>query len=183
MTVAIAEALVLSALTGVTVSWFFIGWPRRISAEEWIVHRRSFQRAHDTTKQFGGLSILRTGSVAGMRILPEADVALLSLASPDAPATQGDAIHRLALLVGGSAVGAIIVASIGGLATGATWLAVSSPLIALVAAGAGLTRQLGWGGVGVAGGRASIREDLPRLLYWGRVLLGSWSGDAEQALG
>src|SRR5260370_8412325 len=100
MTAPLAGALVLSALTGVTVSWFFISWPRRISAEEWIVHRRSFQRAHDTTKQFGVLSILRTGSVAGVRILPEADVALLGLASPDAPATQGDAIRRLPLLAG-----------------------------------------------------------------------------------
>src|SRR5260370_16299264 len=92
MTAPLAGALVLSALTGVTVSWFFIAWPRRISAEEWIVHRRSFQRAHETTKQSGGLSILRTGSVAGVRILPEADVAFLSLASPDAPTTPGDPI-------------------------------------------------------------------------------------------
>src|ERR1700687_2781005 len=125
MTAPLAGALVLSVLTGVTVSWVFIAWPRRISAEEWIVHRRSFQRAHDTTKQFGGLSILRTGSVAGVRILPEADVALLSLAYPDAPAS-----------------GAIIVASIRGLATGATWLAVFSALIALLAAGAVVTGQL-----------------------------------------
>src|SRR5260370_15176235 len=179
MTVPIAEALVLSALTGVTVSWFFIGWPRRISAEEWIVHRRSFERAHDTTKQFGGLSILRTGSVAGVRILPEADVALLSLASPDAPATQGDAIRRLALLAGGSAAGVIIVASIGGLATGATWLEVFSPLIALLAAGAVVTGQWGRWGVEGASGRASIREDLPRLLTCARVLLGSGTVQAE----
>ena len=37
MTAPLAGALVLSVLTGVTVSWFFIAWPRRISAEEWIV--------------------------------------------------------------------------------------------------------------------------------------------------
>src|SRR5260370_21778866 len=117
MTAPVGGALVLSVLTGVTVSWFLISGPRRISAEEWIVHRRSFQRAHDTTKQFGVLSILRTGSVAGVRILPEADVASLRLASPDAPATQGDAKRRLALLAGGSAAGGIIVPSLGGLAT------------------------------------------------------------------
>ncbi len=182
MTVPLAGALVLSALTGVTVSWFFIGWPRRISAEEWIVHRRSFQRAHDTTKQFGGLSILRTGSVAGVRILPEADVALLSLASPDAPGTQGDAIRRLALLAGGSAVAVIIIASIGGLATGATWLAVFSPLIALLAAGAVVTGQWVRWRFEVASVRASIRKDLPRLLTGARVLLDSGTANAEQAL-
>src|SRR5258708_37140548 len=131
MTAPLAGALVLSALTGVSVSWVFSAWPRLISAEAWIVHRRSFQRAHDTTRQFGGLSILRTGSVAGLRILPEADVALLSLASPDAPGTQGDAIRRLALLAGGSAVAVMIVPSIGVLATGAQCVAVSPALFAL----------------------------------------------------
>src|SRR5260370_12341490 len=85
MTALLVGALVLSVLPGVTVSWFFIAWPRRISAEEWIVHRRSFQRAHDTTRQFGGLLILRNGSVAGVRTLPEADGAVLSLASPHPP--------------------------------------------------------------------------------------------------
>src|SRR5258708_35803562 len=172
MTAPLAGALVLSALTGVTVSWFFISWPRRISAEEWIVHRRSFQRAHDTTKQFGVLSFLRTGSVAGVRILPEADVALLSLASPDAPATHGDATRRLALLAGGSAAGVIIVASIGGLATGATWLAVFSPPIALLAAAAVVSGPLGRWGVEGGGGRASVRRGLPRPRAGGPVLLG-----------
>src|SRR5260370_9847902 len=100
MTVPIAEALVLSALTGVTVSWFFIGWPRRISAEEWIVHRRSFQRAPSTTKQFGGPSILRTGLVAGMRILPAADFPLLSLAVPYPPPPARAPCPPLSLLVG-----------------------------------------------------------------------------------
>src|SRR2546425_13128852 len=115
MTAPLAGALVLSALTGLTVSWFFIAWPRRISAEEWIVHRRSFQRAHDTTKQVGVLSILQTGSVAGVRILPEADVALPGLASPDGPGTPGGAIRRPSLLAGGPAPRAVIVASNRGL--------------------------------------------------------------------
>src|SRR2546421_12134446 len=88
MTAPLAGALVLSALTGLTVSWFFIAWPRRISAEEWIVHRRSLQRAHDTTKQAGGLSILRIGSVAGGRVLPEAAGAVLRPAGPDPPPPQ-----------------------------------------------------------------------------------------------
>ncbi len=182
MTAPLAGALVLSALIGVTLSWLFIAWPRRISAEEWIVHRRSFQRAHETSKQAGGLSILRTGSAVGMRILPEADVALLSLASPDAPATQGDALRRVALLAGGSAVGMIIVASIGGVATGATWLAVASPLLGLLAAGAALVSQWVIWRFEVARVRAAIRKDLPRLLTGARVLLDSGTANAEQAL-
>src|ERR1700687_3908808 len=141
MTDTLTGALVLSGLTGVTVSCLFIAWPRRLSSEEWIVHRRSFQRLNDTTKQPVGLSILRTGSVAGVAILPEADVALLSLASAGAPATQGDALRRLALLAGGSALGVILVASVGGIATGAIWLAVTSPLLALLTAVVALTGQ------------------------------------------
>src|SRR5260370_30671679 len=119
MTTTLAGALVLSGLTGVTVSWLFIAWPRRLSAEEWIVHRRSFQRSHDTTEQPVGLSILRTGSVAGVAIFPEADVALISLASPGAPPAQGDALRRRALLPGGSPVWAIIVSRVRATATGA----------------------------------------------------------------
>ncbi|MDQ6879711.1 MAG: hypothetical protein M3082_18820 [Candidatus Dormibacteraeota bacterium] len=182
MTATLAGALVLSGLTGVTVSWLFIAWPRRLSAEEWIVHRRSFQRSHDTTKQPVGLSILRTGSVAGVAILPEADVALLSLASPDAPATQGAALRRLALLAGGSAVGVIIVASVGGIATGAMWLAVASPLLALLAAGVALTGQWVRWRIEAARIRSVIRRDLPRLLTGARVLLDSGTANAEQAL-
>src|SRR2546429_6936447 len=102
MTAPLAGALVLSGLTAVTVSWLFIAWPRRISAEEWIVHRRSFQRSHDTTKQPGGLSILRPGSAVGVAILPEAAVALLSLASPGSPPTQGDSLRPHALPASGS---------------------------------------------------------------------------------
>jgi Flp pilus assembly protein TadB len=182
MTATLIGALVLSGLTGVTVSWLFIAWPRRISAEEWIVHRRSFQRSHDTTKQPFGLSILRTGSVAGVAILPDADVALLSLASPGAPATQGDALRRLALLAGGSAVGVIIVASVGGIATGSTWLAVASPLLALLAAGVALTVQWVRWRIEAARIRTVIRRDLPRLLTGARVLLDSGTANAEQAL-
>src|SRR5260370_1254348 len=141
MTAPLAGALVLSGLTAVIVSWLFIAWPRRITAEEWIVHRRSFQRAHDTTTQSVGVSIARTARVPGIWLLPDADLALLGLSSFGAPATRADALRRLALLGGGSAAGVIIVASILGIATGAAWLAVASPLLALLAALVALTAQ------------------------------------------
>ena len=182
MTAPLAGALVLSGLTAVTVSWLFIAWPRRITAEEWIVHRRSFQRAHDTTKQSVGLSIGRTARVPGIWLLPDADLALLGLASFGAPATRADALRRLALLGGGSAAGVIIVASIGGIATGATWLAVASPLLVLLAALVALTGQWVRWRLEVSGVRTAIRKDLPRLLTGARVLLDSGTANAEQAL-
>ena len=182
MTAPLAGALVLSGLTGVIVSWLFIAWPRRTTAEEWIVHRRAFQRAHDTTTQSVGLSIARTARVPGIWLLPDADLALLGLSSFGAPATRADALRRLALLGGGSAAGVIIVASILGIATGATWLAVASPLLALLAALVALTGQwLRWR-FEVASVRTAIRKDLPRLLTGARVLLDSGTANAEQAL-
>jgi Flp pilus assembly protein TadB len=182
MTAPLAGALALSVLTGVTVSWLFIAWPRRITAEEWIVHRRSFQRAHDTTKQSVGLSIARSTRVPGIWLLPDADLALLGLSGFGAPATRAAALRRLAVLAGGSAAGAIIVASIGAIATGATWLAVASPLLALLAVVVALTGQwLRWR-FEVAHIRSAIRKDLPRLLTGARVLLDSGTANAEQAL-
>ena len=182
MTAPLAGALVLSGLTAVTVAWLFIAWPRRITAEEWIVHRRSFQRAHDTTTGSVGLSIGRTARVPGIWLLPDADLALLGLSSFGVPATRADALRRLALLGGGSAAGVIIVASIGGIATGETWLAVASPLLALLAALVALTGQwLRWR-FEVASVRTAIRKDLPRLLTGARVLLDSGTANAEQAL-
>ena len=182
MTSPLAGALVLSGLTAVTVSWLFIAWPRRLTAEEWIVHRRSFQRAHDTTTHSVGLSIGRTARVPGIWLLPDADLALLGLASFGAPATRADALRRLALLGGCSAAGVIIVASIGGIATGATWLAVASPLLALLAALVALTGQCVRWRLEVSSVRTAIRKDLPRLLTGARVLLDSGTANAEQAL-
>jgi Flp pilus assembly protein TadB len=182
MTAPLAGALVLSGLTGVIVSWLLIALPRRITAEEWIVHRRSFQRAHDTTTQSVGLSIARTARVPGIWLLSDADLALLGLSSFGAPATRADALRRLALLGGGSAAGVIILATILGIATGATWLAVASPLLALLAALVALAGQwLRWR-FEVASIRTAIRKDLPRLLTGARVLLDSGTGNAEQAL-
>ncbi|MGI0131245.1 MAG: hypothetical protein ACREEC_14020, partial [Thermoplasmata archaeon] len=153
-----------------------------MTAEEWIVHRRSFQRAHEATKTPAGIAILRRGSVAGVRILPDADIALLRLASSSAPATQADALRRIALLAGASAGGAIIIATVGGVATGATGVAVASPLLGLVAAAAAGIGQWARWRFDVANLRSAIRRDLPRLLTGARVLLDSGTANAEQAL-
>jgi Flp pilus assembly protein TadB len=186
VTAPLAGALLLSALTGVTVSWLFIAWPRRMSAEEWVVHRRSFQNAHDAAKPAGRFSILRAGSRAGsaaaVRILPQADLALLQIARGSAPTTQENALRRLALLAGGAALGVIIVATIGGIATQSTWLALAAPILALLAAAVAATGQWVSWRFEAARIRGAIRKDLPRLLTGARVLLDSGTANAEQAL-
>ena len=182
MTAQLAGALVLSALTGVTVSWLYIAWPRRMTAEEWIVHRRSFQRLHEPTRQPGRIGFVRRASLGGVRILPDQDLALLRVASPVAPATQAEAFRRISMLAGSFAVGVIAIAIVGGIASGATGLAVISPLLALLAAVvAGASQWLKWR-FDVAELRAAIRKDLPRLLTGARVLLDSGTANAEHAL-
>jgi Flp pilus assembly protein TadB len=182
VTAQLAAALVLSALTGFTVSWLYIAWPRRMTAEEWIVHRRSFQRAHDLTRHGARSGVVRRASLGGVRILPDQDLALLRLASPTAPATQAEAFRRISMLAGSFAVGVIVIAIVGGIASGATGLAVISPLLALLAAVvAGASRWLKWR-FEVAELRAAIRKDLPRLLTGARVLLDSGTANAEHAL-
>jgi len=182
VTASMVDALVLSGLTGVVVSWLFIAWPRRMTAEEWIVHRRSFQRAHDVASQSGQRAFNRQRSFMGARILPDQDLALLNLAGSGAPVSQAAALRRVAIVAGSSAGVVLVVAAFGGIASGATELAVVSPLLALaVAVAAGIAQWLSWR-FQIAGIRAAVRKDVPRLLTGARVLLDSGTANAEQAL-
>ena len=182
MTTSLVGALVLSALTGLLVSWLFVSWPRRMTAEEWIVHRRSFQRAHGTAIVPPGLAILRGGPMSGIRVLPDADVALLGLAGHGAPSTQAGAVRRLALLTGFCVAGGLVVGIAGSIATGTLGLALVAPLLGVVLAGvAGTGQWLVWR-FEVASVRAAIRKDLPRLLTGARVLLDGGTANPEQAL-
>ena len=182
MTPSLIGALALSALTGLIVSWVFASWPRRLTAEEWIVHRRSFQRAHGTARVPPRLAILRGGPLSGIHVLPDADVALLGLAGHGAPFTQAGAFRRLALLAGCCIAGGIIVGTAGSIATGTLGLALAAPLLGLVLAGvAGTGQWLVWR-FEVASVRAAIRKDLPRLLTGARVLLDGGTANPEQAL-
>jgi len=182
VTTSLIGALVLSTLTGLIVSWVFVSWPRRLTAEEWIVHRRSFQRAHGTARVPSRLVILRGGPLSGIHVLPDADIALLGLAGHSAPSTQTGAVRRLALLAGCCIAGGIIVGTAGSIATGTLGLALAAPLLGVVLAGvAGTGQWLVWR-FEVAGVRAAIRKDLPRLLTGARVLLDGGTANPEQAL-
>jgi Flp pilus assembly protein TadB len=182
VTTSLIGALVLSALTGLIVSWVFVSWPRRLTAEEWIVHRRSFQRAHGTARVPPRLAILRGGPLSGIHVLPDADVALLGMAGHGAPSSQAGAVRRLALLAGCCIAGSIIVGTSGSIATGTLGLALAAPLLGVVLAGvAGTGQWLVWR-FEVASVRAAIRKDLPRLLTGARVLLDGGTANPEQAL-
>jgi len=182
VTTSLIGALVLSALTGLIVSWVFVSWPRRLTAEEWIVHRRSFQRAHGTARVPPRLAILRGGPLSGIHVLPDADVALLGLAGHGAPSTQAGAVRRLAFLASCCIAGGIIVGTAGSIATATLGLALAAPLLGVVLAGvAGMGQWLVWR-FEVASVQAAIRKDLPRLLTGARVLLDGGTANPEQAL-
>jgi Flp pilus assembly protein TadB len=118
----------------------------------------------------------------GARILPDQDLALLNLAGSGAPVSQAAALRRVAIVAGSSAGVVLVVAAFGGIASGATELAVVSPLLALaVAVAAGIAQWLSWR-FQIAGIRAAVRKDVPRLLTGARVLLDSGTANAEQAL-
>ncbi len=182
MTTSLVGALVLSALTGLLVLWLFVSWPRRMTAEEWIVHRRSFQRAHGTAIVPPRLAILRGGPMSVIHVLPDADVALLGLAGYGAPSTQAGAVRRLALLAGCCIAFGLILGTAGSIATGTLGLALAVPVLGVVLAGvAGTGQWLVWR-FEVASVRAAIRKDLPRLLTGARVLLDGGTANPEQAL-
>ena len=49
MTAALTGALVLSVVGGISIAALYLAWPRRLTAEEWVVHRRSLLQVADAT--------------------------------------------------------------------------------------------------------------------------------------
>ena len=50
MTAALTGALVLSVVGGISISALYLAWPRRLTAEEWVVHRRALLQVADATR-------------------------------------------------------------------------------------------------------------------------------------
>ena len=49
MTAALTGALVLSVVGGISIAALYLAWPRRLTAEEWVVHRRALLQVADAT--------------------------------------------------------------------------------------------------------------------------------------
>ena len=186
MTSVLGAALVLSVLSGVAASALFLVWPRRLSAEEWIVHRRSYARAAVVSGTgpwprvlTGGASVPRLG---GLVRLSDADRALLELAGARVPTEPEAVTRRLVWLAAVGAVAGIVVATALGLTTGATWLALAAPLIGLIAALTLPGLQLASWRYSARSLRTDFHRRLPRLLTGARVLLESGGATAEGAL-
>jgi hypothetical protein len=186
MTAALAAALVLSVVGGFSIAAVYLAWPRRLTAEEWVVHRRAILRVADATDGqrrrvwFSGRS--KSIGIGGLMRSSEPDRLLLALSSDRMPVTTEAAARRLLWLAGGGAAAGIAAVTALTLVEGAYWLAATAPVAGLI------------GGVSLAAGqlalwnyrsrrlRGEVARRLPRVLTGARVLLESGAATAEGAL-
>jgi Flp pilus assembly protein TadB len=187
MTASLIGALVISVLSGVAVSAAFIVWPRRQTAEEWIVHRRSFRRAEQAGHRGPRWAPVLMGARSGesrteIRVVPDADLLILRLAGAGAPKSTEEAWRRLFWLAGAGALGGLTIVTILAFAAGATGLAFAAPVVGLVAAAVTPGAQIILWRLKAQQVRSAIRKDLPRVLMGARVLLDGGAATAEGAL-
>jgi len=111
MTAALAAALVLSVVGGFSIAAVYLAWPRRLTAEEWVVHRRAILRVADTTDGqrrrvwFSGPST--SIGIGSLMRSSEPDRLLLALSSARMPVTTEAAARRFLWLAGGAAAAGI----------------------------------------------------------------------------
>jgi hypothetical protein len=148
MTAALAAALVLSVVGGFSIAAVYLAWPRRLTAEEWVVHRRAILRVADATDGqrrspwFSGRST--SIGIGGLMRSSEPDRLLLALSSDRMPVTTEAAARRLLWLAGGGAVAGIAAVTALTLVEGAYWLAATAPVVGLI------------GGVSLAAGQLAL---------------------------
>ncbi len=183
MTPPLAAALLLSMLSGITASALYLVWPRRLSAEEWIVHRSSYAPAASAART-GLRSQLVQGRrrrlFSGFAGLADADIALLGLAGNSLSA---DVVLRRVLWLGaGGAIACLVLASSAALVSGTSGLIVAAPLLGLMGAITLPAIQLVAWRRKARNLRTEIQRRLPRVLTGARVLLESGGATAEVAL-
>ena len=147
MTAALAAALVLSVVGGFSIAAVYLAWPRRLTAEEWVVHRRAILRVADATDGqrrrvwFSGRST--SIGIGGLMRSSEPDRLLLALSSDRMPVTTEAAARRLLWLAGGGAAAGIAAVTALTLVEGAYWLAATAPVVGLIGGVSLATGQLG----------------------------------------
>ena len=174
MTAYLAGALLLSAVCGVAAAGLFLAWPRRLTAEEWVVHLRLMSMEAGPSLATGtGLPVgRRRDDLANLlrRLLPgDRDLQLLAL-------VQGAEItnNPAGQLVGRASVGAVlgcVLALAVAVSSGSPWtLALVLPVGGGLALALALLQVTTWR-LRARRTRASIQHHLPRVLTGARVLL------------
>ncbi len=189
MTAYLVASFVLAAIVAASMGGVYLTWPRRLSAEEWVLHRRL--AATDRRASRGAvvrlprpLAVRLPDPVAQLRSalrVAGADLNLLALYGSRAARTEEALAKRLLRL---GAIGA----AIGAIAGLTVWLAGRDqvPYIVVLLTGgcAVLVPALEWLRIRRAADhyRGVIRRRLPRLLTGARMLLESGSATPQHAL-
>ena len=174
MTAYLAGALLLSVVCGVAAAGLFVAWPRRLTAEEWVVHRRLMSMEAEPSLATGaGLPLGRSpGDLASVlrRLLPgDRDLQLLALVEGAEITSNpaGQLVGRAAL---GAALGCVL-ALAAAFSSGSPWtLALVLPVGGGLAIALPLIQVTTWR-LRARRARASIQHHLPRVLTGARVLL------------
>ena len=187
MTGTLVLSVALAAGCGALSAALYVAWPRRMTAEEWIQHRRALSGESPAARRARPQVSVRlprwltADAYRAQLVSLGEDLALLRLAGGDGPETALDLGRYLLRLGGVGAVGgALAGAAFWGLAGGASLapIAVLTPTAAIVApllVWLRLRRR-------AASLRASIHRRLPRLLTGARMVLESGAATPERAL-
>jgi hypothetical protein len=181
-------AIFLAAVCGAAAAGLYLAWPRRLTAEEWVLHRRVMSappvspvspsrsrrprrvRLTARVEQFEGLL-----SAVG------ADLALLRLGGQPVPTSTDELLRGLGLRAGMGGLGGLLLLGLLMLSAGGevSPLSASLPLV-----GAILWPAWSWLSLRrrAARLRAAVEQRLPRLLVAARVLLESGAATPEGSL-
>lgn len=180
-------SLALAAVFAASLAGLYLAWPREMTAEEWILHRRRGRGSRPIAQPALPLRVVNRDTRVGLRLrwvlrLVRADLALLQLRG-ESPAASEEALVMGLLRL--SVLGAA-----SGLAAGITiWLAAGRPGVPvsaflLTAASGILFPAMRWLRLRsqATQARTAIRHRLPRILGGSRVLLESGAVTPQQAL-
>ena len=180
-------SFVLAGVFAASLAGLYLAWPREMTAEEWIRHRRQGRQTPRAVQPALAIRVVNRDTGLGLRLrwalrLLRADLALLRLRG-ESPAESEEALVMGLLRLGALGIGGGFVAGI------ALWLAAGQPglptsaLLLPVACGS-LFPALRWLRLRsrATQARTVIKHRLPRILGGARVLLESGAVTPQQAL-
>ena len=190
MTVQLFALLALSGVCGVSVSALYLVWPRRMTAEEWVMHRRAMsvpaaQRERGSMRLRLNLGRFVPKLERSWRFLAlsRPNLALLRLAGAQEPSGEHELVHALVWRAGLGGAAGLAADLILWIVLGRSGVPL---LLALIFAAAGAVvvpalwllslRQR------AARLRLAVERRLPRLLTAARVLLESGATTPEGAI-
>jgi Flp pilus assembly protein TadB len=180
-------SLAFAAVLAASLAGLYLAWPREMTAEEWILHRRQSRHGRTRVQRTFALRVVNRDNRLGLRLrwalrLVRADLRLLQLRG-ESPVQSEEALITSLLRLGALGAG-------GGFAVGfAMWLVSGRPglpgsaLVLPIACGT-LLPGLRWLRLRrqATEARTAIRRRLPRILSGSRVLLESGAVTPQQAL-